>query len=183
MNFRWAVFFTVSITCPASQACSAKADFSNSPRSAALQIRRICKGFRIHTAFRSSTTLRGLLTRAKDALPELKRSGVVYEVPCICGDVYVGETKRSLETRLKQHRRAAERGEKSALVEHAWEAGHVIEWESARVIETVKNTAHRKFMEALHIKRRPTQCMINRDAGGGVQLSEQWLATLSVNRL
>ena len=157
------------------------------PYSAGLseKIRRICRGFHIHTAFRSSTTLRGLLTRAKDALPEMKRSGVIYEVPCVCGDVYVGETNRSLEVRLKEHR-AAERGEleKSALAELAWEAGHVIEWEAAQVVGMMRNTAHQKFMEALRIKQRLSQCTINRDANrdASVQLSEQWLASLGVGR-
>ena len=36
-----------------------------------------------------------------------KKSGVVYEVPCSCGKVYIAETKRTLETRMKEHRAAA----------------------------------------------------------------------------
>ena len=32
-----------------------------------------------------------------------KKSGVVYEVPCNCGKVYIGETERTLETRMKEH--------------------------------------------------------------------------------
>ena len=53
--------------------------------------------------FKSGPTLRNLLTRAKDPLPINKQSNVVYEVPCTCGKVYIGETKRRLETRMKEY--------------------------------------------------------------------------------
>ena len=38
-------------------------------------------------------------TKVKDSLPARKQANVVYEVPCTCGKVYIGETKRRLETR------------------------------------------------------------------------------------
>ena len=46
---------------------------------------------------------------------------LVYQVPCDCGLVYIGETKRRLETRLKEHKDATRLSytNKSALVEHA----------------------------------------------------------------
>jgi len=55
----------------------------------------------------------------KDTLPPGKQSNVVYRIPCSCGQVYIGETKRRLKTRLKEHRDACERGmmEKSAVAE------------------------------------------------------------------
>ena len=55
-----------------------------------------------------------------------KKSGVVYGIPCSCGQVYIGETKRMLETRIKEHQAAARLGqfEKSAVAEHAWQDGH-----------------------------------------------------------
>ena len=31
---------------------------------------------------------------------------VIYHIPCSCGQVYIGETKQRLETRLKEHRDA-----------------------------------------------------------------------------
>ena len=57
-----------------------------------------------------------MLTKVKDTLPPGKQSNVVYRIPCSCGQVYIGETKRRLETRLKEHRHSCERGmiEKSA---------------------------------------------------------------------
>ena len=45
-----------------------------------------------------------------------------------------GETVRRLETRMKEHRDACQKGalEKSALAEHAWENHHPIKWEEPR---------------------------------------------------
>ena len=69
----------------------------------------------------SGPTLRSMLTKVKDPLPTEKQANVVYKVPCACGKVYIGETRRRLETRLKEHKDACVRGEtaKSTIAEHA----------------------------------------------------------------
>ena len=36
-----------------------------------------------------------------------KQANVVYEIPCTCGKVYIGETKRRLGTRLEKQRMLA----------------------------------------------------------------------------
>ena len=73
-------------------------------------IRRVCRKFNIRVVFKSGRTLRSMLTKVKDTLPLGKQSNVVYRIPCSCGQVYIGETKRRLETRLKEHRDACEEG-------------------------------------------------------------------------
>ena len=100
-------------------------------------IRRVCRKFNIRVVFKSRQTLRSMLTKVKDTLPLGKQSNVVYRIPCSCGQVYIGETKRRLETRLKEHRDACERGmmEKSAVAEHAWENHHPIDWEETTVLD------------------------------------------------
>ena len=70
------------------------------------RIRRVFKGFNIRVVFRSGPTLRSLLTKVKDPLHMEKQATVVYEVPCICGKVYIGEIRRRLETCLKEHKDA-----------------------------------------------------------------------------
>ena len=76
--------------------------------------------FNVWVVYRSGPTLRSLLTKVKDPLPVSKLSNVVYEIPCECRKVYIGETKRRLETRIKEHKVACERGqtEKLAVAEH-----------------------------------------------------------------
>ena len=64
-------------------------------------VRRVCRRYNIRTVFQSASTLRGQLTKVKDQDPLEKKSRVVYQIPCSCGNVYIGETKRALETHIK----------------------------------------------------------------------------------
>jgi len=76
-------------------------------------------------------------TRVKDVDPLLRRAGVVYKIPCSYGKEYIGETKRALGTRLKEHQAASRRGQvkKSAIAEHAWAEHHHLLWEDISILE------------------------------------------------
>ena len=95
------------------------------------------------------------IVKVKEPMPELKRKGVVYEVPCNdCDHVYIGETGRTLEKRLKEHRSAVKKNDrKNGIGVHAWDTGHQVKWESASVKEVETNLSNRRIMEALHIHR------------------------------
>ena len=112
-------------------------------------------------------TLRRQLTRVKDTDPTLKKSGVVYRIPCSCGLAYIGETKRSLETRLKKHQAACRRGEmeKSAIAEHAWTKQHHPEWDSISILDQARNNRLLLVKEALHISLAGQHTLLNRDQG------------------
>ena len=129
-------------------------------------IRRVCRKFNIRVVFKSGQTLRSMLTKVKDTLPLGKQSNVVYRIPCSCGQVYIGETKRRLETRLKEHRDACERGmmEKSAVAEHAWENHHPIDWEETTVLDRGRGQ-ELLLKEALHIQMTPSEERFNQDGG------------------
>ena len=60
----------------------------------------------------------------------LKAPGV-YRIPCECGEVYIGETSRTIETGVKEHRRHLQlsQPEKLALAEHDIDKDHAIKWE------------------------------------------------------
>ena len=54
---------------------------------------------------RTPCCLRSHLVRPKDALEPGKQEGVVYRIPCECGKVYIGETGRAMQDRIKEHDR------------------------------------------------------------------------------
>ena len=87
------------------------------------QIRKACEKFNLKVVFKSGPTLCSLLIRVKDPLPKEKLAGVVYQIPCQCGKVYVGEMQRHLETQVKEHRDACNKGNtwKSSIAEHQWD--------------------------------------------------------------
>ncbi len=65
-------------------------------------IQRVCRDFDMKTAFKSGKTLRSHLTKVKDTIPITTESSIVYSIPCSSGKVYIGETTRTLEQRVKE---------------------------------------------------------------------------------
>ncbi len=56
----------------------------------------------IWTIFKSDTTLRSHLVQPKDTLEPTKQVRVVYNISCECGKVYIGQTGRSKQERIKE---------------------------------------------------------------------------------
>ena len=147
-------------------------------------LRRVCRKYNIRTVFRTSSTLRQELSRTKDRDPPLKTSGVVYEIPCSCGLKYIGETKRALETRLKEHQAATRRGEteKSAIAEHAWSQHHQPLWEETRVLDRASHNTTLLIKEAIHISLRDSTELLNRDRGLDIDCCWKHLVTRQMTK-
>ena len=131
--------------------------------------------YNIRTAFRSGALLGKLLTKVKDPVPLEDRPGAIYKISCLCGDSYIGETGRPTNTRVKEHKAACRLAhfEKSAVAEHAWQDGHIIEWDQVTILDTASDQRERQTKEALYIKLAPPGCRMNRDEGK--DLSPLWL--------
>ena len=86
---------------------------------------------------------------------------VVYKVPCTCRKVYIGETTRRLETRLKEHKDACIKGftDKSAIAEHAWTEDHPIRWGDTRIMQHAMELV---VKEAICIRTTPESSHFNR---------------------
>ena len=69
------------------------------------QLRRYLQQQGVRAVFKSETTLRSQLVRPKDAVDPAKQDGVVYRIPCECGKVYIGETGRPMQDRIKAYDR------------------------------------------------------------------------------
>ena len=129
------------------------------------RIQQVCRPVGISTVFKSSNTLRQSLVRVKNRTPPEKRKGVVYEIPCQdCEYVYIGETGRTLQKRVTEHRSAVRRFDKNnGIAVHAWNEDHAVDWEAARIISTAPHYWNRRTLEAIHIQQRsPT---MNLDCG------------------
>ena len=141
-------------------------------------IRRVCRKYDMKVIFKSGRSLRSVLTKVKDPLPMEKKAKVVYRIPCSCGKSYIGETKRRLETRLREHQEACRKGtrEKSAVAEHAWNDHHTIKWEETAVVDMARHPRELLLKEAIHIQMTPAEERLNRDAG--LELPRCWVAAL-----
>ena len=96
-------------------------------------------------------TIGQYLPSPKDHITTEEITCIVYEVPCKdCDLVYVGQTKRNLNSRLKEHQRAIkqQKPENSALYEHVILYDHVIDWANSRILKTVSNFLKRSTAES-----------------------------------
>ena len=141
-------------------------------------VRRVARAAGVRCAFYTPNTL-GSLYNAKDPLPRGSVTHAVYSVKCkTCDDEYVGETRRAVDVRRKEHSDAIRLGQcsKSAIAEHVHDqqSPHEMDWSSLRVIDRACQQRERKVREAFHIYQRKPQ--INRDTG--IERSAVWNAVL-----
>jgi hypothetical protein len=66
------------------------------------------------------------------------RTPGVYRIPCECGSVYIWQTGRSVDIRLKEHQRhiSLEHPGKSAVAEQSIDKGHRIQFHNSSILAT-----------------------------------------------
>ena len=82
----------------------------------------------------------------------------IYSIPCLgCPKTYVGETGKSIDVRIKQHKQKYNQAdEQNAMFMHSWNTDHRIDWENAKEIKKCSNSQQRKLLEAKYIQERDT---------------------------
>ena len=143
------------------------------------KISRVLRRYNVETVHRHMTSLRDRLVCAKDSIGFMTPG--VYKIPCECGDVYVGETGRTISTRLKEHQRHFRlcQPEKSAIVEHSLDEDHKIRWDDTRVLWRSKNFWDQLTKEAIEIRLENNK--VNRDTG--YSISSSWSRTLKIIKI
>ena len=129
-------------------------------------VTRILSDINVQVHMKPFRTLRRILSHPKDRIPDDDKFSVVYKINCCDYDAsYVGETGRALKTCVSEHRRAMEKRDfsASALVQHAWEHDHHIDWTSTCVLGVESHYRSRISREATYIRRQPSS--LNRDRG------------------
>ncbi|KAI5643765.1 hypothetical protein NE865_04161 [Phthorimaea operculella] len=114
----------------------------------------------IKTVFTPLSKISYSLRTPKDVIP-IQNAGV-YKVQCSCGKSYIGQTKRSISERVKEHIAAVKNRQthKSAIAEHLLTSGanHWIELHAPKVLSVERHYYSRVVREAIEIKKNPTIC-------------------------
>lgn len=98
-----------------------------------------------------------ILTHTKTKYPPLQRIDLVYKIPCSSCDLsYVGTTKKTLETRINQHRYSLKTDKVTGITKHYQDTGHIPNFIEASPIHFESNY-HRRFVaENIHILTNDT---------------------------
>ncbi|XP_062837651.1 uncharacterized protein LOC134299269 [Anolis carolinensis] len=119
------------------------------------RIGKLMKKHNLQTIYRPTKKIQQMLRSAKDKRDPLSSAGV-YRIPCSCGQVYIGTTKRSAQTRVKEHERHCRliQPEKSAIAEHLMnQPGHRILFENTKMLDHSNNYHVRLHREAIEIHK------------------------------
>jgi hypothetical protein len=89
----------------------------------------------------------------------------VYRIPCkMCGWSYVGETARSLDIRVSEHKRAVRTmASTSEIASHVLDTGHSINWDAAVRIDRDRGFFKRRFKEAWHTRKHASSNRVFHD--------------------
>ena len=123
----------------------------------------------VRVAMKPFRTISNILSLPKDRTPVFNKPGVVYEIPCRdCNAVYIGQTERNVNTRLKEHKRAVKNmdAEKSALCAHMLDADHHINWNETKILKCETNYYQRTTAESCFINiKSKDKVVLNRNDG------------------
>lgn len=124
--------------------------------------------FNVNLVPNSKTKLQNLLYSTKDKINFLQKPGV-YSVRCNatnCNALYIGQTKRELMIRAKEHIRYVKKNEphKSGIVEHVLDKKHSIDLTCFNLLECEQQYKRLNVLESMHIHLN-AECNVNRDLG------------------
>ena len=140
------------------------------------RLRSVFKKHGVKVVFHSGPSLQNILSRHKCKLPCNSRPGV-YKLTCGCSSIYVGETKKRIATRAKEHEKDIFDGNwsSSGAAEHSKTCTEQFDWTATETLAVCDRWRSRKIREAIEIRRhrRDNISILNRDSGTILKTS-QW---------
>ncbi|KAJ8952561.1 hypothetical protein NQ318_006926, partial [Aromia moschata] len=123
------------------------------------------KNININLVYNSKNKLQTLLGKPKDKINNNEKSGI-YEISCKnCDQKYIGQTKRYILTRFKEHMAHLKYGrtEKFCVAQHAFDNNHRIDINNLKFIRNLTNSRQLDAFESLEIIK--CNSSMNKDHG------------------
>jgi len=117
----------------------------------------IINKFGFHIAYSVPNTLRSIIKCGKDELDSMSHHGVVYKISCHdCEASYIGQTKRQLRTRIKEHNSDIKKkiGSPPVISEHRLKFNHDFQWDNIKILDNELSYHKRIVSEIVHIKKQ-----------------------------
>ena len=111
----------------------------------------ILRPYNIKTIPKIDKSLSDIIVLGKDKTNNIDKTNVVYQISCHnCPVKYVGETKRSLKTRINEHKR--NKNPDSVISAHIKNYNHDFNWLETKILDYESNYFKRIISEMIHIK-------------------------------
>ena len=124
-------------------------------------LKNILNNDTIIPAYKPNKTLNTVFTNTKSKIDKLQQNNLVYEIKCLgnneqqCGKVYIGTTKRSLETRIKEHDTDIKKQkETTALAQHMIMHKHTADLAGVSILDKERRSNTRYTIESLRIQQK-----------------------------
>ncbi|RLU21148.1 hypothetical protein DMN91_005521 [Ooceraea biroi] len=129
-------------------------------------VSRILKRFKLNVIHVTNKKLKCVIKCGKDRLSHEDKTGVIYKINCAnCDACYFGQTKRHLDTRVKEHILDVKKreGNWSVVSKHRVNGGHEFEWSNVNVLHQEMLLSKRLIAEMIFIKRHTSSLNLQKD--------------------
>jgi len=102
----------------------------------------------------------------KDIDHTIFKNNVIYKIGCNdCDATYVGQTKRQLKTRIREHKNniKQDQSKHSIISEHIIKFNHSIDWDNVKILDHESKFYKRITSEMIHIKEQKASLNLNSD--------------------
>jgi len=117
----------------------------------------ILKKHNLDLVYSCQNNLKKFIKTGKDSLDPMHESGVIYKIDCSnCDASYVGQTKRQLRTRIKEHKSDIYKksGPPSVISLHRLDFQHEFNWDNIKILDREPSFYKRLIAEMIHIKKQ-----------------------------
>ncbi|XP_024872108.1 uncharacterized protein LOC112454769 [Temnothorax curvispinosus] len=107
-----------------------------------------------------------IIKKGKDKLPNLKQTELVYRIDCAnCNAAYIGQTKRHLETRIKEHACDIRKNSDnhSVVSKHRLTHKHDFNWQQPKILYKERQFKKREISEMFFIKKCDSAINLQKD--------------------
>jgi hypothetical protein len=116
--------------------------------------------------YRCLNKLNRYIKTHKDKNNSNNQNNVIYRICCKdCDATYIGQTKRQLCTRVKEHKNniRLDPSKHSVVTEHIIKENHMFDWDNTQIMDIEKNFHKRLISETIHIKEQSNSINLNKD--------------------
>ncbi|KYN50572.1 hypothetical protein ALC57_07139, partial [Trachymyrmex cornetzi] len=120
------------------------------------KFQNVYRKYNLNIAYKPINSLNKFIKTGKDKLDKMDNSDVVYKIICgNCDCSYVGQTKKKLKTRIKEHKADIKKSNNHSVVSlHQLQYGHQIDWENINILDSERLFYKRSISEMIHIKKQ-----------------------------